>query len=92
MAMLEKLTLDGAVSLLTYLQCRGLQDESLGATALVAILCEMLNQIEATYPGITDIYGWRKTSCQSDGVKPDTVNSTWVDDDNHSVFNITHVS
>lgn len=91
MAMLEKLTLDGAVSLLTYLQCRGLQDEYLGATALAATLCEMLNQIEATYPGITDIYGWRKTSCQSNGVEPDTANIIPVDD-NHSVFNITPVS
>lgn len=57
---LEQLTLNGATTLLTYLQCARLTNEGIGAEALAATLCEMLNQIEATHPGITQGYGWKK--------------------------------
>lgn len=65
MATLEKLTLNGAMTLLTYLQYSGLEQEQVRAEAVAAALCEMLTQLEADFPGYAERYGWTKTSSLS---------------------------
>lgn len=62
MATLEKLTLNGAMTLLTYLQYSGLEHEQVRAEAVAAALCEMLTQLEADFPGYAERYGWTKTA------------------------------
>ena len=62
MATLEKLTLNGAMTLLTYLQYSGLEHEQVRAEAVAAALCEMLTQLEADFPGYAERYGWTKAS------------------------------
>jgi hypothetical protein len=56
----DQLTLNGAMTLLSYLQCAHLSPSHLKATAIAATLCEMLSQLEAEFPGITHEYGWEK--------------------------------
>lgn len=65
MLALEQLTLNGAVTLLTYLQHARLEDETAGAIAVAANLCEILNQLEAMHPGITSHYGWQQVPLDS---------------------------
>jgi hypothetical protein len=48
MMTLEQLTLNGSITLLTYLQCAQLTNDSVNARAVAAALCEMLNQLEST--------------------------------------------
>jgi hypothetical protein len=62
MATLEKLTLNGAMTLLTYLQYSGLEHEQVRAEAVAAALCEMLTQLEADFPGYAEQYGWTKVA------------------------------
>lgn len=92
MATLKQLTLDGAVSLLTYLQFDCMTDEKLGAMALTATLCEMLNQLNENYPGIVDIYGWRKMAHPQTTVSCDTSSPVAVNGDRYSVFGETRLS
>ena len=65
MLAIEQLTLNGAVTLLTYLQHSRLEDEAMGAIAIAALLCEMLNQLESLYPGIVSDYGWQHRDASS---------------------------
>ncbi len=60
MATLEQLTLNGAMTLLTYLQYSGCEHEQVRAEAVAAALCEMLTQLEAAFPGYAERYGWTK--------------------------------
>ncbi|MCL6436093.1 MAG: hypothetical protein K6T90_18155 [Leptolyngbyaceae cyanobacterium HOT.MB2.61] len=70
MMTLEQLTLNGSITLLTYLQCAQLTNDSVNARAVAAALCEMLNQLESIQPGITYDSGWRKVnSLEEDSVK-----------------------
>lgn len=62
MATLEQLTLNGAMTLLTYLQYSGLEHEQVRAEAVAAALCEMLTQLEADFPGYAERYGWTKVT------------------------------
>ncbi len=62
MATLEKLTLNGAMTLLTYLQYSSLEQEQVRAEAVAAALCEMLTQLEADFPGYAERYGWTKAA------------------------------
>jgi hypothetical protein len=61
MMTLEQLTLSGATTLLTYMQCAHLTNNELNASALAATLCEMLNQLEEFQPGVAHNYGWSKS-------------------------------
>jgi hypothetical protein len=65
MATLEQLTLNGAMTLLSYLQYSGLEHEQVGAEAVAATLCEMLTQLEADFPGYAERYGWTKATSRS---------------------------
>lgn len=56
----EQLTLNGAMALLSYLQCSHLSPAHIKAAAIAATLCEMLSQLETEFPGITHEYGWEK--------------------------------
>lgn len=56
----DQLTLNGAMTLLSYLQCAHLSPTSIKAAAIAATLCEMLSQLETEFPGITREYGWEK--------------------------------
>ncbi|MBW4521259.1 MAG: hypothetical protein KME16_16365 [Scytolyngbya sp. HA4215-MV1] len=67
MASIEKLTLSGALTLLTYVQHSRLEEKRLDAKAVTAVLCEMLSQISIEKPGITKEYGWQKVPQQSEG-------------------------
>lgn len=58
MSVLEQITLNGAMTILSYLQYSQANLEQVNAEGLVATLCEMLTQVENTYPGITEEYGW----------------------------------
>jgi hypothetical protein len=60
--MLEQLTLNGAITLLTYLQYAQHNSDLLNAEAVVATLCEMLNQLNTQYPQIAAGYGWQQTT------------------------------
>ena len=62
MLAIEQLTLNGAMTLLTYLQHSRLEDEAIGAIAISAMLCEMLNQLEDLHPGVASDYGWQPIS------------------------------
>lgn len=91
MLVLEQLTLNGAVTLLTYLQHDRLKDEAIGAVAIAATLCEMLSQLEATYPGTTGNYGWQQV--HSDGVlESASVDYVFLDDDCYSGFKSASLS
>ncbi|MDX2229259.1 MAG: hypothetical protein NW220_06460 [Leptolyngbyaceae cyanobacterium bins.349] len=56
----DQLTLNGALTLLSYLQCTDLSPNHVKAAAIAATLCEMLSQLEADFPGIAQEYGWEK--------------------------------
>ena len=62
---LEQLTLNGAITLLTYLQCAQTIHNQVKAEAIAAVLCEMLSQLETYFPGITQEYGWEKVTLLS---------------------------
>ena len=81
MLAIEQLTLNGAVTLLTYLQHSRLEDEAMGAIAIAAMLCEMLNQLEALYPGFARSYGWQPISDVSKLVDSTDANYLFLDDD-----------
>ncbi|XGV95094.1 MAG: hypothetical protein ACAF41_20395 [Leptolyngbya sp. BL-A-14] len=90
MLALEQLTLNGAVTLLTYLQHARLEDETTGTIAIAATLCEMLSQLEAMYPGITTHYGWQQihpdSSYTGQVVESASVNYLYLEDDRCSSF------
>ena len=65
MASIEKLTLSGALTLLTYVQHSRLEEKKLDEKAVIAVLCEMLSQISTEKPGITAEYGWHRIPEQS---------------------------
>ncbi|UBF28024.1 hypothetical protein K9N68_09070 [Kovacikia minuta CCNUW1] len=92
MMALEQLALSGATTLLTYLQCDRLQDEDLAATAIAATLCEMLNQIEATHPGITDDYGWKKIAPADADSNREIWEARRIDGDRAPGFDFTRLS
>lgn len=56
----DELTLNGAMTLLSYLQHAHLSLATVKADAIAATLCEMLSQLESDFPGITREYGWEK--------------------------------
>lgn len=56
----EQLTLNGAMTLLSYLQCSQVSPTDLQVEAVAGTLCEMLSQLENNFPGITKEYGWEK--------------------------------
>lgn len=88
---LEQLTLNGSITLLTYLQYAQLTDDSMNASAVAAALCEMLNQLESIQPGITYDYGWRKVnSLEEDSVK--RRESTRVENDWYTDFDVSRLS
>ncbi len=62
MATLEQLTLNGAMTLLSYLQYSSFEHEQVRAEAVAAALCEMLTQLEADFPGYAERYGWTKNN------------------------------
>lgn len=88
---LEQLTLNGATTLLTYLQCTRLTNEGIGAEALAATLCEMLNQIEAEHPGITHGYGWEKVISLETDLELGW-ESNQIDNDRHTDFDFSRLS
>ncbi|GEM_PF-6626981 len=92
MLALEQLTLNGAMTLLTYLQHSRLEDESAGAVAIAALLCEMLNQLEMVHPGVATNYGWQRTSEPSGVVDPICPDYLFLDDDCYSSFQPTGLS
>jgi len=92
MMALEQLALSGATTLLTYLQCDHLEDESLAATAIAGTLCEMLNQLEATHPGVTNDYGWKKVASADEGQDREVWNAHRIDDDQYHNFDMTTLS
>ena len=92
MMTLEQLALNGATTLLSYLQCDGLTDEKLGAIALAGTLCELLNQLETLQPGITASYGWKQALDSHEAVANLTWNSQRIDHDRYSDFNLTSLS
>lgn len=58
--LVDQLTLNGAATLLSYLQCAHLSPAHIQAAAIAATLCELLSQLETDFPGITREYGWEK--------------------------------
>lgn len=79
MAGLEQLTLNGAMTLLSYLQYAQTVHNQVKAEAIAAVLCEMLSQLETTFPGITQEYGWEKVSPLFDD--SENRNSTYLEGD-----------
>jgi hypothetical protein len=67
-------------------------DKQLGAMALTATLCEMLNQLNTNYPGIADVYGWQKVAQRQTAVDCNTPELVSIDDDRYSVFGKTRLS
>lgn len=61
MVALEQLTLNGALTLLSYLQCSRQQHELLKADAIAVALCEMLTQPEDSFPGVAR-YSWTEAT------------------------------
>lgn len=70
METLEQLTLNGAMTLLTYLQYSGLEHEQVRAEGVAAALCEMLTQLETEFPGYAERYGWAKMAVRSQETAP----------------------
>jgi hypothetical protein len=60
METLEQLTLNGAMTLLSYLQYSGMEHQQIRAEAVAAALCAMLTQLESDFPGYAERYGWTK--------------------------------
>jgi hypothetical protein len=89
---LEQLALSGATTLLTYLQYDRLEDEDLAATAIAATLCELLNQLEATYPGVTDEYGWKRTAPADANPSRETWKTLRIDEDRYNDFDLPGLS
>jgi len=58
--LVDQLTLNGAMTLLSYLQCSHLSASHIKVEAIAATLCQMLSQLETEFPGITREYGWEK--------------------------------
>ena len=92
MLAIEQLTLNGAMTLLTYLQHSRLEDEAMGATAIAALLCEMLNQLESLYPGIANAYGWQQISDANSIVGSGSADYLFLDDDCYSDFKSASLS
>ncbi len=84
--LVDQLTLNGAATLLSYLQCAHLSPAHIQATAIAATLCELLSQLETNFPGITREYGWEKIIELSDvtGVAPEVEAPTVLDGDRDS--------
>lgn len=92
MMALEQLALSGATTLLTYLQCDRLTDESVGADAIAATLCELLNQLESDYPGVTDSYGWHKVPLATEQGQANNYNSVRIDRDRYNDLGFSSLS
>jgi hypothetical protein len=92
MLAIEQLTLNGAMTLLTYLQHSRLEDEATGAIAIAAMLCEMLNQLEALHPGIVNEYGWQQMSDANSTLDSGSVAYLLLDDDCYSDFKSASLS
>jgi hypothetical protein len=92
MMTLEKLTLNGATTLLSYLQQNCLDDSEVGAIALAGALCEMLNQLELAYPGITENYGWERTITPQTESYPRYRDFSPIESDRYPDFPSSHVS
>ncbi|PSB28145.1 hypothetical protein C7B82_14985 [Stenomitos frigidus ULC18] len=92
MLAIEQLTLNGAMTLLTYLQHSRLEDETTGVIAITAMLCEMLNQVESLHPGITSEYGWQPTGSEDSVVVSNSTNDLFLADDCYSDFKSASVS
>jgi hypothetical protein len=89
---LEQLALSGATTLLTYLQYDRLEDETLAATAIAATLCELLNQLEAAHPGVTDEYGWKRIAPADGNPNREIWESDRIDNDRYNDFDLTSLS
>jgi hypothetical protein len=92
MLAIEQLTLNGAMTLLTYLQHSRLEDESTGAIAIAAMLCEMLNQLESLHPGIVNEYGWQQISDANGLIDSSSADYLFLDDDCYSDFKSASLS
>lgn len=89
---LEQLALSGATTLLTYLQCDRLTDEGVGADAIAATLCELLNQLESDYPGVTDSFGWQKVPFANEQGQATNCHSARIDGDRYTDFGFSSLS
>ena len=89
---LEQLTLRGATTLLSYLQHHRLENEDLGAIALAGTLCELLNQLDLAYPGVSENFGWERTLPTGSDGSPDNKNSSGIAGDRYSNFSSRQLS
>lgn len=76
---LEQLTLNGAMTLLSYLQCAQTIHNRVKAEAIAAVLCEILSQLETNFPGIAQEYGWEKVTLLSNECS--STNQTYLESD-----------